>query len=356
MTEWSHDTTYILKGESEGSTTLATEKAMAGLEKNSTDCLPIDDYVKTYYLPVMYSIISVVGFMGNLLAIVIYLAKLRPWRSSSIIMVNLAVSDLLYALSLPVLVQFYITRNWIFGEFMCRFIRFCFYYNLYGSILFLTCLSVFRYIAVVYPLKAAEIRRKRWGTLACLAVWAVSLVEIGPMLGMITVQQKDNLTKCLDFASNDPQVVWWYGWILTVFGYVLPLLVVCWNYTHIAGSLGSIVSRNRPSRSRVRMLSILILVVFVLCFLPYHIMRLLRVDSLRRTDVSCIQRRGIHAAYILSRPLAGLNTFFNLALYTLAGDKFQQAFWSFVHGKERTSSTISVIHSPNMSKTDFLKI
>ncbi|KTG01658.1 hypothetical protein cypCar_00026524 [Cyprinus carpio] len=187
-------------------------------------------------------------------------------------MVNLAVADLLYALSLPVLVQFYGTSNWTLGELMCRFIRFCFYCNLYGSILFLTCLSIFRYIAVVHPLKAAEIRRKRWAILACLAIWVFSLVEISPMLGMITVQQKENMTTCLDFASNDPQVVWWYGWILTVFGYVFPLLVVCWSYTHIAGSLGSSISRNRPSRSRVRMLSILILVVFVLCFLPYHIM------------------------------------------------------------------------------------
>ncbi|XP_056116608.1 2-oxoglutarate receptor 1 [Rhinichthys klamathensis goyatoka] len=329
---------------------------MAGLELNSTDCLPIDDYIKSYYLPVMYSIISVFGFVGNFLAVITYLAKLRPWKSSSIIMVNLAVADLLYALSLPMLVQFYITGNWILGEFMCRFIRFCFYYNLYGSILFLTCLSIFRYVAVVHPLKAAEMRRKRWGILACLAVWAVSLVEIGPMLGMITLRQKNNMTQCVDFASNNPLDVWWYGWILTMFGYVLPLLVVCWSYTHIAGALGSSISRNRPSRSRVRMLTILILVVFVVCFLPYHIMRVLRVDSLRRTGVSCMQRRGIHAAYILSRPLAGLNTFFNLALYTLAGDKFQQALWSFVH-RERTSSTISVIHTPNnMSKTDLLRI
>ncbi|KAL0184410.1 hypothetical protein M9458_020106 [Cirrhinus mrigala] len=304
----------------------------------------------------MYTLISVVGLVGNFLVIIIYLVKLRPWKSSSIIMVNLAVADLLYALSLPVLIQFYITRNWTLGEFMCRFTRFCFYYNLYGSILFLTCLSVFRYIAVVHPLKAAEIRRKRWGILVCLAVWAISFVEISPMLGMITVQQKHNMTKCLDFASNDPEVVWWYGWILTIFAYMLPLLVVCWSYIHIAGSLGSSISRNRPSRSRVRMLSILILVVFVLCFLPYHIMRLLRVDSLRRPGVPCIQRRGIHAAYILSRPLAGLNTFFNLALYTLAGDRFQQAFRSIVNRKERTTSTLSVIHSPNIiSKKDPMK-
>ncbi|XP_067300921.1 2-oxoglutarate receptor 1 [Pseudorasbora parva] len=332
------------------------QNAMAGLEMNSSDCPPIDEYIKMYYLPAMYGIISVVGFVGNFLAVIIYLAKLRPWKSSSIIMVNLAVADLLYALSLPMLVQFYFTRNWILGEFMCRFIRFCFYYNLYGSILFLTCLSIFRYVAVVHPLKAAEIRRKRWGILACLAVWAISLVEIGPMLGMITVQKKNNMTQCVDFASNDPLMVWWYGWMLTMFGYVLPLLVVCWNYTHIAGALGSSISRNRQSHSRVRILSILILVVFVVCFLPYHIMRILRVYSLRSADVSCMQRRGIHAAYILSRPLAGLNTFFNLALYTLAGDKFQQAFWSFVHRKERTSSTISVIHTPNMSKTDLLRI
>ncbi|XDV30424.1 hypothetical protein PO909_033349 [Leuciscus waleckii] len=337
------------------------QKAMAGLELNATDCPPIDDYIKSYYLPVMYSIISVFGFVGNFLAVIIYLAKLRPWKSSSIIMVNLAVADLLYALSLPMLVQFYITGNWILGEFMCRFIRFCFHYNLYGSILFLTCLSIFRYVAVVHPLKAAEIRRKRWGILACLAVWTVSLVEIGPMLEMITLRQKNNMTQCIDFASNDPvDTVWWYGWILTMLGYVLPLLVVCWSYTHIAGALGSSISRNRPSRSRVRMLTILILVVFVVCFLPYHIMRVLRVDSLRSAGVSCMQRRSIHAAYILSRPLAGLNTFFNLALYTLAGDRFQQALWSFVH-RERTSSTISVIHTPkNMSnvfsKTDLLRI
>ncbi|XP_056320877.1 2-oxoglutarate receptor 1 [Danio aesculapii] len=325
-------------------------------EINSTDCLPIDDYIQSFYLPVMYSIICIVGVVGNFLAIIIYLIKLQPWKSSSVIMVNLAVADLLYALSLPILVQFYVTKTWSMGEFMCRFIRFCFYYNLYGSILFLTCLSIFRYVAVVHPLKAAEIRRKRWGILACLAVWAISLVEIGPMLGMITVGQQDNMTKCVDFASNDPMVVWGYGWILTILGYMMPLLVVCWCYTRIAGVLGSSISRNRQSRSKVRMLAILILVVFVVCFLPYHIMRVLRVDSLRRSDVSCMHRRGVHAAYILSRPLAGLNTFFNLALYTLAGDKFQQAFWSFVHRRERMSRQISVIHTPHMSKTDLLRI
>ncbi|KAA0715728.1 2-oxoglutarate receptor 1 [Triplophysa tibetana] len=330
---------------------------MAHLENNATDCFPIDEFTNRYYLPAMYGIICVVGLTGNLTALVIYLTKLRPWKSSIIIMVNLAVADLLYALSLPMLVKFYITKNWTLGELMCRFIRFCFHFNLYGSILFLTCLSIFRYIVVVHPLKAAQISRKRWGVLACLTVWIVSLLEIGPMLGMITELRTGNVTQCVDFASNDTEEVWWYGWILTVFGYALPLVVVCWSYSHIASTLSNSISRHRRSSSRARSLAILILAVFVVCFLPYHIMRVLRVNSLRRVGMSCTWKRSINTAYILSRPLAGLNTFFNLALYTLAGDKFQQAFWSLVHRGTHMNRTIAVIHTPNnLSKSDLLRI
>ncbi|TRY97070.1 hypothetical protein DNTS_027267 [Danionella cerebrum] len=329
---------------------------MFRVEMNSTDCFPVDKYIQHHYLPVMYGIICIVGVVGNVLAIIIYLSQIRPWKSCSIILVNLAVADLFYALSLPVLVQFYTSKSWSLGEFMCRFVRFCFYYNLYGSILFLTCFSIFRYVAVVHPLKGAEIRRKRWGILACLVVWAVALLEIGPMLGMITLTKVNNQRQCLDFASNDPEVVWWYGWILTILGFLIPFVVVCWSYSRIAGVLETSLSGNTQTSSRARMTSILILLVFVVCFLPYHIMRVLRVDSLRRNNVPCMQRTGIHAVYILSRPLAGLNTFFNLALYTLAGDTFQQAFRSFVYRRKQTTCKISVIHSPHMSRTDLLRI
>lgn len=306
-------------------------------------CLSVDLSIKHYYLPVMYGIIFVVGFTGNLMAIIIYVVKLRPWKSGSIIMVNLAVADMLYALSLPFLVHFYIIRNWMLGEFMCRLLRFCFHFNLYGSILFLTCLSVFRYVVVVHPLRAAQVQRTCWGVSACLAIWAISLLEIGPMLSMITIQKDGNTTDCLDFASNDPETVWWYGWLLSVLGYLVPLVVVCWCYTHISGALRKSLSASRPSRVRAHRLTVIILTVFVMCFLPYHILRVLRVGSLRSNVTSCLQKKIINDAYMLSRPLAGLNTFFNLALFTLAGDKFQQAFYSLISRRKPTISKVAVI-------------
>ncbi|KAK2850481.1 hypothetical protein Q7C36_009264 [Tachysurus vachellii] len=306
-------------------------------------CLSADLTIKHYYLPIMYGIIFVFGFAGNLMAIIIYVVKLRPWKSGSIIMVNLAVADLLYALSLPFLVNFYIVENWRLGEFMCRFLRFCFHFNLYGSILFLTCLSVFRYVVVVHPLRAAQVQRASRGVAACLAIWAISLLEIGPMLSMITTQKYGNTTDCLDFASNDPNTVWWYGWLLSVLGYLLPLVVVCWCYTRISGALGKSLSASRPSRVRAHRLTVITLSVFVMCFLPYHILRQLRVSSLRSNVTSCLQMKIINDAYMLSRPLAGLNTFFNLALFTLAGDKFQQAFYSLICRRKPTINKVAVI-------------
>lgn len=312
-------------------------------DNESGVCLSVDLSIKHYYLPVTYGILFVVGFIGNLMAIIIYVVKLRPWKSGSIIMVNLAAADLMYALSLPFLVNFYITRNWKLGEFVCRLLRFCFHFNLYGSILFLTCFSVFRYVVVVHPLRAAQVQRTCWGASACLAIWAISLLEIGPMLSMITTQKDGNTTDCLDFASNDPETVWWYGWLLSVLGYLLPLVVVCWCYRHISSALGKSLSASRPSRVRAHRLTVIILAVFVICFLPYHILRVMRVGSLRSNVTSCLQKKIINDAYTLSRPLAGLNTFFNLALFTLAGDKFQQAFYSLISRRKPTISTVAMI-------------
>ncbi|XP_076857421.1 2-oxoglutarate receptor 1 [Brachyhypopomus gauderio] len=309
----------------------------------SEACSLVDLHIRHRYLPAMYGVISVVGFMGNLMAIVVYAVKLRPWQSGSVIMVNLATADLLYALSLPFLVYFYITGDWTLGEFTCRFTRFCFHFNLYGSVLFLACIAAFRYAAVAHPLRAARVRRRRRGVWACLAVWAVSLAEITPMLSVITTRREGNRTLCLDFASNEPEQVWWYGWLLTALGFLLPLGVVCWCYLRIGATLGHSLSARQPSRVRAHRLTVVVLVVFVGCFLPYHVLRALRVASLRGNTMSCGLKRTINTAYMLSRPLAGLNAFFNMPLYTLAGDKFQQAFSSLVWQKRSISRRTDVV-------------
>lgn len=319
------------------------------------NCTSVVAIMKSYYLPVAYGAIFVVGLLGNLTSIFIYLTKLRPWKSSSIIMVNLALTDLLYVLSMPFLVYYYSNHDlWPLGDFMCRFVRFSFHFHLYGSILFLTCFAVFRYVVVVKPLLAAQVQQRIWGMLACSAVWVLAAIEIAPMWTMISSVRVKNQTRCLDFASTIPvDVVRWYSWILAVLGFLLPLVVVYMCYISVVKELATGPNTSSLSRTRARRVTMLILLVFGLCFLPYHVLRVVRIETRdgNSLEVTPCVKNIVHAVYIFSRPLAGLNTFFNLALYTLSGDKFRVAFLSIVCKARRESKSRSLLHVAIISKT-----
>uniref|UniRef100_A0A3B4AM57 G-protein coupled receptors family 1 profile domain-containing protein n=1 Tax=Periophthalmus magnuspinnatus TaxID=409849 RepID=A0A3B4AM57_9GOBI len=293
-------------------------------------CTDIDDVMKRYFLPVGYSLVFVGGLVGNVAAIIVHVLKFRPWKSSSIIMVNLSLIDTLFALSLPYLVYYYSNGDkWALGDFMCRFARFIFHFNLYGSIMSLTSIAVFRYVVVTRPMWAPRVQQRHWGLLACAVVWVVAAAELVPILTMIDLREGDNQTYCLDFASTtDVGSIRLYGLLLTVFGYVLPLLLVFMCYIGIAVHLRKGPHTSSPTRTRAQRVVVLVLLVFVLCFLPYHVLRAVRIETRSMPELSCTLRNTLHAAYIISRPVAAFNTFFNLALYTLSGETFLKAFAS----------------------------
>lgn len=291
--------------------------------------------LKMHYLPVIYSIIFLVGFPGNAVAISTYIFKMRPWRSSTIIMLNLACTDLLYLTSLPFLIHYYASgENWIFGEFMCKFIRFGFHFNLYSSILFLTCFSIFRYIVIIHPMSCFSIHKTRWTVVACAVVWIISLVAVMPMTFLITSTNMTNRSTCLDLTSSDDlSTIKWYNLILTATTFCLPLVIVTLCYTTIINTLTHGPQTQSCLKQKARRLTVLLLLVFYICFLPFHVLRVIRIES-RLLSISCSIENHIHEAYIVSRPLAALNTFGNLLLYVVVSNNFQQAICSIVRCKE----------------------
>ncbi|XP_074839212.1 2-oxoglutarate receptor 1 [Carettochelys insculpta] len=294
-----------------------------------TNCTNVDDLLKKFYLPFMYSIIFLAGFPGNIIAICVYSFKMRPWKSSTIILLNLAFTDLLYLTSLPFLVHYYANdEHWVFGDFMCKFIRFGFHFNLYSSILFLTCFSIFRYLVIVHPMKFFSVKKRRWAVVACAAVWVISLVAIGPINLLITSRKEENKSVCLDLTSSENlDAIRWYNWFLSGLAFYLPLVVVTLCYAVIIYTLARGPHTQACHKQKARRIAILLLVVFYVCFLPFHIFREVRIE-LRLQEINCNIENQIHALYIASRPLAALNTCGNLLLYVVIGDNFQQAILS----------------------------
>uniref|UniRef100_A0A8B9GZS0 P2Y purinoceptor 2 n=1 Tax=Astyanax mexicanus TaxID=7994 RepID=A0A8B9GZS0_ASTMX len=96
---------------------------------------------------------------------------------NTIYMINLTVCDTLYILTLPFLIYYYADKNvWPFSESFCKLIRFLFYANLYGSILFLSCISLHRFLGVCHPVRSMHWVSPRRARLVSVAVWVIVLV------------------------------------------------------------------------------------------------------------------------------------------------------------------------------------
>nr|XP_060622858.1 2-oxoglutarate receptor 1-like [Anolis sagrei ordinatus] len=314
---------------------------------NCTD--DIHKFIKSY-LPPFYGLIFFIGFLGNIMALWVYTFKMRPWKSSTIIMFNLACTDLLYLISLPFLIHYYANgEHWVFGDFLCKFIRFTFQFNLYSSILFLTCFSIFRYFAIVHPIRCLLVRKKGWVTLACCASWLISLLAVSPFSYFITSKNHENQSLCLELSrSDDVDVIRWYVWLLSGLAFFLPLITVSLCYIAIIYTLATGLQTQNRYKRKARNLAFLLLVVFYVCFLPFHVFRIIQIE-LRIHPVRCDVETHVHAIYVVSKPMAAMNTCCNLLIYAVISDNFQQAIQCLLRWKS------SNIIQPRASGTDFKK-
>uniref|UniRef100_A0AAV2MKX6 P2Y purinoceptor 4 n=1 Tax=Knipowitschia caucasica TaxID=637954 RepID=A0AAV2MKX6_KNICA len=305
-----------------------------------------DEEFKYILLPVSYSLVLVVGFVLNAAALWMFL-KMRPWNPSTVFMFHLALSDFLYVISLPTLIYYYANRShWPFGVAACKIVRFLFYANLYCSILLLTCISVHRYLGICHPIKAMTLVKPRHAHLVCGLVWAVVTVCLVPNLIFVTTSRRDNDTLCHDTTSQDAfnEYVDYSSVVMVLlFGVPFTVIVVC--YCLMARSLCrprvglSASQQGNASRQKSIKLIIIVLVVFAISFVPFHVTRTIYYTS-RVLDANCEFLNVVNFTYKITRPLASVNSCIDPILYFLAGDHYRSKLLSVLTGKRRPMNSL----------------
>ncbi|KAM9469900.1 P2Y purinoceptor 4 [Clarias gariepinus] len=296
-------------------------------EDGNTSCR-FDEEFKYILLPVSYTIVCVLGLLLNSVALWMFLTKMRPWNASTVYMFHLALSDMLYVLSLPTLIYYYANRNnWPFGEALCKIVRFLFYANLYCSILFLTCISVHRYLGICHPIRSLQLAKPRNAQLVCGLVWAAVTVCLIPNLIFVTTSQRDNDTLCHDTSkpSDFENYVHYSTAVMTLlFGVPFIIIMVCYCLMARALCRPRQISANKKSKSRRKSIKLIIvvLVVFAVSFVPFHITRTLYY-TYRVLDADCWILNIVNLAYKITRPLACSNSCLDPILYFLAGDHYR---------------------------------
>ncbi|XP_072258132.1 P2Y purinoceptor 2-like [Pyxicephalus adspersus] len=339
--------------------------------ENSTYKCKFDEDFKYVLLPVSYGIVFCIGLILNILALYIFLFRIRPWNASTTYMFNLAVSDIMYVISLPLLVYYYSQGdNWPFSVALCKIVKFLFYTNMYCSIFFLLCISIHRFIGICYPMKSLGWLKVRNARIISVVVWVFIAAFQSPILYFVTTSSNGDNTICHDTSSVelfDTFVV--YSSVSLALLFCVPFVIIIICYVLMARALmqPSAASSNTSNSKKksIRMIFI-VLLVFIICFLPFHVNRTLYY-YFRKLDLDCSVLNAINMAYKVTRPLACANSCLDPILYFLAGQsvrrniisrngitKVKNKFSTYVRENNWSSATDSntAVNKINSSPTD----
>ncbi|XP_076828802.1 somatostatin receptor type 1 [Brachyhypopomus gauderio] len=299
-----------------------------GLPFNSTadyeDFQPESDTSKII-IPSIYALVCCVGIIGNAMVIYVILKYAKMKTATNIYILNLAIADELFMLSVPFLATSAAVRHWPFGSLMCRLVLSVDGINMFTSIFCLTVLSVDRYIAVVHPIKAARYRRPTVAKVVNVCVWGLSLLVILPIIIFAdTVPAQDGGVDC---NFRWPEASWSEAFVVYTFllGFMLPVAAICLCYCLIVARMRAVglkagwMQRRRSEKKITRMV-LLVVAVFVLCWMPFYIVQL--VSVFRQPPDPLVTQLFV----ILSYANSGANPI----LYGFVSDNFRRSFQRIV--------------------------
>ncbi|XP_033845461.1 coagulation factor II (thrombin) receptor-like 1, tandem duplicate 1 [Periophthalmus magnuspinnatus] len=277
----------------------------------------------TVFLPVIYIIVFTLGLPANALAVWVFLFRVKKKHPSSIYMANLALADLLFVIWVPLKIAYHFNNNdWIYGEGLCKVLVVFFYANMYCSILFITCISVQRYWAVVHPLTQLE-RDNCVAIALSITVWVVVWAITVPLYLYDQEVQVTNLNviTCHD-VTRPSHTKMAAGYFLTMgtLGFLVPSCVCIVSYVGMLKALQNNMSDPTIAKKRRKaiVLIITVLVMFIVCFTPSNIMLIVHYCLLLSGATN-----SLYGFYITTLCLASLNSCIDPFVYYFISEDFR---------------------------------
>ncbi|XP_061741725.1 ovarian cancer G-protein coupled receptor 1-like [Nerophis ophidion] len=293
------------------------------LEEDIINCT-ISHEIHQNLFSIVYILVLLVGVPSNLYALYHAVLQLKQKNELGVYLINLTVSDLLYLTSLPLWLQYiFQDDDWRHREWLCQLCGFLLYENIYISIGFLCCISLDRYLAVVHPLRFSFLRSMAAAGLFSAIIW---LKEIA--VGVVFFHHKElsptasNQSVCFEHYPMQP---WEYpvNYYRVTVGFMLPLAILLVSYLCVLRAVGQSAGTQPLRKTRIRQLVSSTILIFLICFSPYHIFLLLR--TLLERDCNFIT--GIFNYYHLALLLTSLNCVADPALYCFVSESARHGFF-----------------------------
>nr|XP_008258455.1 atypical chemokine receptor 2 isoform X2 [Oryctolagus cuniculus]XP_008258457.1 atypical chemokine receptor 2 isoform X2 [Oryctolagus cuniculus]XP_051707803.1 atypical chemokine receptor 2 isoform X2 [Oryctolagus cuniculus]XP_051707804.1 atypical chemokine receptor 2 isoform X2 [Oryctolagus cuniculus] len=280
------------------------------------------------FLPVFYSLLFVLGLGGNLLLLVVLLRHVPRRRMTEIYLLNLAISNLLFVVTLPFW-AISVAWHWVFGSFLCKMMSTLYTINFYSGIFFISCMSLDKYLEIVHAQPHHRLRTRTASLLLAALVWTVAVAISIP--DMVFVQINENpkgVWNCYaEFGGHGAIWKLFLRFQQNLVGFLLPLIAMIFFYSRI----GCVLVRLRPpGRGRALRIAAALVVAFFVFWFPYNLT--LFLHSLMDLQVfgDCQVSQHLDYALQVTESIAFLHCCFTPVLYAFSSRRFRQYLKTFL--------------------------
>ncbi|XP_061541990.1 neuropeptide Y receptor Y7 [Phycodurus eques] len=278
-----------------------------------------------------YSLIILLGLLGN--ALVIYMIiRYRNMRTvTNFFIANLALADLLVdTFCLPFTLVYTLLDEWMFGAVLCHLVPFAQALSVHVSILTLTVIALERYRCIVFYLG----QRLTWHSsfLIMAFTWTISAVLAAPLAIFREYRYEEipsinlHIAVCSEkwpYGTNRDGVI--YSLSMLLLQYIIPLAIISYAYICIWVKLKNHISPSTRNdsimrRKKTTKMLALVVVVFAICWLPFHIFQL-------ASDLDLVLNfKEYKLIYTVFHIVAMCSTFANPLLYGWMNKNYRNGF------------------------------
>ncbi|XP_059848769.1 P2Y purinoceptor 14-like [Hypanus sabinus] len=288
-------------------------------ENGTTNCNFTSQSFVTFQM-IAYIIICVIGIFLNGLAFYVYFCHIPSTKNIIIYLKNLVIADSLLVLSLPIKILRASKPSLHLSRIYCGFTASFFYLNVYSSVLFLGFIAATRYLKIVRPLSSHAFQNLRTAKRLSLVTWGILLL-VG-LLFVILInkgnnQQRSDPQICLK-VGKEQNAIYLFAHLAGLVTFFLVLAGVGYCYSQISNQLHtSTFLHSVKTQAKAKNNILILLAVFFICFVPYHIVKLPYLLSQTDFITDCYWQKFLFNANEFCLLLSTLNACFDPVIYFL---------------------------------------